>query len=111
MKKLLLILIFSIFSISLYAQDTAVPSETEDEDTVLQETESFETDDYKGQKFTKSESFSDFIHSMDFVIQTETGVYLNTGNLPCQFWSFVAELHFYFNTTRGKFFYDESPLV
>lgn len=64
MKKLILILTLSLFSISLFAQETLEPEE--------------ETVDYKGQDFVQSENFLEFIHSLDFVFQMEPGMYLNT---------------------------------
>lgn len=66
MKKYFLIFIISLFSFCLFAQESDEPQAEEI------------TVDYKGQEFTQSESFIEFIHSLDFIFQMETGMYLNS---------------------------------
>lgn len=44
---------------------------------ILSSSFAFSQEDDTEHNFTKAEGFADFIHSLDFVIQTEPGVYLN----------------------------------
>lgn len=76
MKKFLLILTLSLFSFCLFAQES-VEAVNEGE-SPAENIETEETVDYKGKEFTQSESFIEFIHSLDFVFHMETGMYLNT---------------------------------
>lgn len=69
MKKYLLLLCLCLFSFSLFAQT----DETVTEDAVVTEDEV----NLKGEEYQKAETFLDLIHSMDFVMQFEPGMYMN----------------------------------
>lgn len=73
MKKFFFLILLCIFSFSFFAQEVAeelpaeeLPAETLEDDFNI-----------KGEEFHESETFLDFIHSLDFVMQFEPGMYMN----------------------------------
>lgn len=62
----LIFTILFIFQLPLFAQEEQTENSTSEEDVNL-----------KGEEFHQSDSFLDFIQSMDFVLQMEPAVYLN----------------------------------
>ena len=85
MKKIILCLIFSIFFTSLFCnQETTssndVTSEVEIESIELEQTEDSETTKTSlfGKKFTATKNFKNFVSQLDFVLNLQTAVYLNT---------------------------------
>lgn len=71
MKKHLLIIFLSIFSLYLFAQEAEITQLEEDQTAEIQEI------DIKGEEFHEAETFIDFIHSIDLIMQFEPGMYFN----------------------------------
>jgi len=74
LKKHFLLILTCLFSLSLFAQELEVDKSVEQE-TEVQDSE--QEIDIKGEEFHEAESFLDFIHSLDFVMQFEPGMYMN----------------------------------
>lgn len=85
MKKLIFIVTLSIFSFLIYAQDSSSQDSqnpTQEEITNSQEQEIKESDDifFFGNLFQPPKSLSEFTGAMDFVMEFEPGISINTAS-------------------------------
>lgn len=67
MKKIFFLILFCLFSFPFFAQESAEEVVEENSPEI----------DIKGEEYHEAESFLEFIHSLDFIMQFEPGMYMN----------------------------------